>query len=86
MNSRFKKYLKDLEQKNISEEELDKILEELHKSFAVLSQEEQKYANLFLQDVQSGNIQVEENKTFRDYVTEYQINAKNDKITKLSWG
>ena len=84
MNSRFKKYLKDLEQKNVSELELEKILEELHKSFAVLTQEEQKYANLFLQDVQSGNIQVEENKTFRDYVTEYQINAKNDKITKLS--
>ncbi len=84
MNSRFKKYLKDLEQKNVSNEKLELMLEELHKSFAVLTQEEQKYANLFLQDVQSGNIQVKRNKTFRDYVIEYQINAINDKISKIS--
>lgn len=84
MNSRFEKYLKDLEQKNITEEELQLVLEELHKSFAVLTQEEQKYANVFLQDVQCGNIQVEKNKTFRDYVTEYMLNAKNDKISQIS--
>lgn len=84
MNSRFKKYLKDLEQKNVTDEELQFILEELHKSFAVLTQEEQKYADIFLQDVQSGKIQVEENKTFRDYVTEYQAKAKNDQIHKVA--
>ena len=84
MNSRFEKYLRDLEQKNITEEELQLVLEELHKSFAVLTQEEQKYANVFLQDVQCGNIQVEKNKTFRDYVTEYMLNAKNDKISQIS--
>ncbi len=84
MNSRFKKYIKDLEQKNVSNEELRLVLEELHKSFAVLSQEEQKYADIFLQDIQSGEIQVEENKTFRDYVTEYLAKAENDQIHRVS--
>ena len=54
------------------------------KSFAVLSQEEQKYANIFLHDVECGNVKVESGKTFRDYVTEYQAKAKNDQIHKMA--
>ena len=84
MNSRFEKVKRDLEQPNISEEQLQANLDELHKSFAVLSQEEQKYANIFLHDVECGNVKVESGKTFRDYVTEYQVKAKNDQIHKVS--
>lgn len=42
MNSRFTKYLKMLQ----SGEESEEVLDDLHKSFATLTQEEQKYANL----------------------------------------
>jgi len=42
------------------------ILDELHKSFATLSQEEQKLANIFLNDVMSGNMQLTADKTFKD--------------------
>ena len=62
MNSRFEKYLKALNQSEISEEELDKILSELHKSFASLTQEEQKYANIFVHDIQSGRKKEKEEK------------------------
>lgn len=84
MNSRFKKYLKMLEQENISKEELENSLKELHKSFASLSQEQQKYANIFLHDIESGNIQIDSSKTFMDYITEYATNAAYDQIKKLS--
>lgn len=79
MNSRFEKYIKALDA-GIPPEELEAVKNDLHKSFALLSQEEQKYANIFLHDIQSGNIKLELGKTFRDYVTEYQSQAKNDKI------
>lgn len=84
MNSRFNKYKKALEQKDISKTELERILEDLHKSFATLTQEEQKFANIFLNDIQSGSVILEPDKTFRDYITEYIANAQNDQIHKLA--
>ena len=80
MNSRFKKYLKAL-QDGIETKE---ILEELHKSFATLTQEEQKYATLFLRDVHSGDVTVDENKSLRDYITEYMVRAKNDQLHRFA--
>ena len=66
MNSRFNKYLKALQ----GGTEVAAVLEELHRSFAALTREEQKYANIFLHDVQNGDTVVDEGKTLRDYITE----------------
>ncbi|WP_430885145.1 type I restriction endonuclease subunit R [Fusibacter sp. JL216-2] len=83
MNSRFEKYLKVLRQDDINQEQLQETLDELHKSFATLTQEEQKYANIFIHDVQSGNVEIEGGKSFRDYITEYQFRAKNEQVRQL---
>ena len=83
MNSRFEKWKKQLEQPDISQEALDATLEELHKSFAFLSQEEQKYANLFLHDVQTGDVKLQEGVTFQDYIYQYRNNVKNEQVHKL---
>ena len=83
MNSRFEKYLKTLTHDNVDEGEMHKTLDELHKSFAMLTQEEQKYANIFLHDVESGNVRMESGKTFREYITTYQFKAKNDQINRI---
>lgn len=80
MNSRFEKYLKNLHQADVTEEQLQASLDELHKSFATLTQDEQKYAEIFLHDVQRAEVVVEDGKTLRDYITEYQYKAKNDQI------
>lgn len=80
MNSRFKKFLKALQ----DGVETADVLNELHKSFAVLSQEEQKYAHMFLLDVQRGNKIVEDDKTLSDYITEYQAEARNDRIHRFA--
>lgn len=84
MNSRFEKYLKLIHQEGVSAETLERVLNELHKSFATLSQEEQKYANIFLHDIQRGDVRVQDGKTFRDYITEYQHKAKNDQIHRFA--
>lgn len=83
MNSRFEKYLKMLEQEGVDPDQLQDTLDELHKSFASLSQEEQKYANIFLHDVQSGDAKLRDGMSLRDYISEYQYNAKNEEIKKL---
>ena len=80
MNSRFKKYIKALQ----DGAETAAVLDELHKSFATLTQEEQKYANIFLHDVQNGDVVVDEGKTLRDYITEYMTSAKNDQIHRFA--
>jgi type I restriction enzyme R subunit len=84
MNTRFEKYLHVLGQKNVSEAEMQQTLDDVHKSFAYLTQDEQKYANIFLHDVECGYAVMEKGKTFRDYVTEYQSQAKNDEIRTLA--
>ncbi|MEN1761718.1 type I restriction endonuclease subunit R [Anoxynatronum sibiricum] len=84
MNTRFEKFLRILEQDKIDPDEMRKTLDDLHKSFAMLSQEEQKYANIFLHDVERGIAVLEPGKTFRDYVTKYQFKAKNDQIKRIT--
>lgn len=84
MNTRFDKYLKELVKGDVDPLELQNTLDELYKSFAALTQEEQKYANLFIHDVQSGIAKIESGKTFREYITEYEFNVKNDQIKKIS--
>ena len=83
MNTRFEKFLKTLKQENADSEQVQRTLDELHKSFASLSQEDQKYANIFIHDVQSGNATLDNKKTFREHITDYQSKAKNSEVDTL---
>lgn len=83
MNSRFSKYLKLLNDSS-SSKAISDAEEELHKTFATLTQEEQKFANIFLHEIQRGEVEVSEDKTFRDYITEYIARNKNDQIHNLA--
>ncbi|MCK9323758.1 MAG: HsdR family type I site-specific deoxyribonuclease, partial [Candidatus Methanomethylophilaceae archaeon] len=84
MNSRFEKYLRILKAEGTTQELIDDTFNELHKSFASLSQEEQKYADVFLHDFENGTVSLIEGKKLRDYITEYQMKAKNDQISKFA--
>ena len=84
INSKFTKFLKVLRRETYSGEEFENALQNLHKSFASLSQEKQKFANMLIHDIESGDLIIDENKTFMDYITEYELNAENDQIRQLS--
>lgn len=85
MNSNFKKYLKVLDKSGTKQSEIDTIKEELHKSFAILTSQEQKYANRILHDIESGDLIIsDENRTLRDYISSYMEEAQNDQIHKLA--
>lgn len=81
MNARFEKWLK-----TIGGIEEAAALEELHHSFATLSKEDQKFAELFLHDVQSGDIKLDPNLTLSDYITTYKQKDANDKVLKVIKG
>lgn len=82
MNSRFDKYLKELNQhQDLASIELT--LNELHKSFSSLAQSEQKYAKLFLHDLQRGDAQLTEGHSFRDYINDYKDKAENAQVNAV---
>lgn len=82
MNSRFDKYLKELNQHQDSAS-IETTLNELHKSFASLTQSEQKYAKLFLHDLQRGDAPLLEGHTLRDYINTYKDNAENAQLNAV---
>jgi type I restriction enzyme R subunit len=75
MNSRFAKYLKELQGGDGPSREAT--LAELHRSFTSLSQEDQKFAEIFLHDIQRGDVQIDPERTFRDYLVDYKARAKS---------
>lgn len=75
MNSRFAKYLKVLQSGDAPSKEAT--LAELHRSFTSLSQEDQRFAEIFLHDMQRGDVQIDPARTFRDYLVDYKARAKN---------
>lgn len=84
MNSRFAKYIKLLHEAGITQEAVAQAEAELHKTFATLSQEEQKYADIFLHDIQRGDVRVSEGESFRYYINKYLSEAQNDQIHRVA--
>lgn len=81
MNSRFEKYLKVLE--NGDEQAKETTLADLHRSFSSLSQESQKFAEIFLHDIQRGDVKIDPAHTFQDYLTDYKAKAKNKEVEAI---
>ena len=83
MNENFTKWFKALDQGDVSPEELDALYANLHRTFATLSQEDQSFAELFIHDIQSGEVSVESGMTLRDYITRYAQRARSKQVAKL---
>lgn len=84
LNSRFEKYLRTLHNGTATAEERASVFEELHRSFASLSQDEQRFAEIFLHEVEQGTVSLEQGKTFKDYIVDYQSKAQNDSIHEVA--
>ena len=80
MNANFVKWLKALKEDS---PELAEMSAQLHRSFAALSRDEQRLAELFLHDVERGDAEVEEGMTLRDYIMRYAKREKDEQIDKL---
>lgn len=83
LNSKFEKFLKQLEPKDVSDEELDALLHDLHGHFAMLSREDQVIADRLLREIRYGEAELVPGKTFQDYLNDYKHSETLDEIQIL---
>ena len=81
MNSHFERFIEQLN--NDSQEDLNAILCDLHRSFASLSQEEQMYADIIIRDAQAKSLQIRDSWKLSDYITHYMKQAENKTIDEI---
>ncbi len=71
MNSKFEKF-SQLEGSSANDEAKKNALEELYKTFATLSKEQQHFADMFITDFKNGKITLTPGKLIMDYIVDYQ--------------
>lgn len=84
IDSKFQKFIKNLYTEGQGSEMTKAAFEELCKTFATLSQKDQRTALIILHDIQSGDLHLEQGKTINDYIAEYQISELKKQIMNLS--
>ena len=84
LDSKFRKFIKNLYMEGPGSELTKAALEDLCKTFATLPQADQRTALVILHDIQSGNLRLEKGKTIYDYIAEYQISELHKQIMTLS--
>ena len=83
IDSKFQKFIKNLYMEGPGSELTKSALEELCKTFATLSQKDQRTALIILHDIQSGDLHLDKGKTIYDYIAEYQISELHKQIMTL---
>ena len=66
--------------KNPIKEREEEFLKELEKNLSTLSEDDQNLAREIIRDIETGRLEVEEGKTFRDYIASYGESRKNREI------
>lgn len=84
INSKFMKFIKNLYMEGPGSELTKAALKELHKTFASLSQKDQRTATIILHDLQRGDLHLESGKTIQDYINEYQLKELRGYVMILS--
>ncbi|QTL97475.1 HsdR family type I site-specific deoxyribonuclease [Iocasia frigidifontis] len=82
LNANFRKYIR-LRKDKSDPEELDRVINDLHRFFLTLTKEQQKYADMVLYDLQNGALIVEDDKEFMDYINEYQSKIEYNQIQNI---
>lgn len=83
IDSKFQKFIKNLYTEGPGSEITKSALEDLCKTFATLSQTDQRTALIILHDLQSGDLHLEQGKTIYDYIAEYQDSELHKQIMTL---
>ncbi len=85
MNEKFDKWLKRIQSAAGAGEEtaVEAVLDELHSSFASLTAEQQRYAEIVIQAAQSFDLEIKPGMTFIDYINEFQSAGKSGQVMSL---
>ena len=82
MNSNFVKYKTALNSGDAKQIEL--IKNELFSTFSILSQNEQKIANMIIHDIETGDLVINDDRTLREIVNQYIKDETNDVVNNIS--
>lgn len=83
MNENFNKYLKELQDPNSSKEYLDELKNSLHKNFTLLPRDKQAYAEMIMNDLQSGDLKIVKESDFNDYINAYSVSELDRQIDSM---
>lgn len=84
INAKFVKFVKNLYLSGPGSELTQEAFKELHKTFASLSQKDQRTAMVILHDLQSGDLHLSPGKTIYDYIAEYQFRELHKQVVILA--
>lgn len=84
INSKFMRFVKNLYSEGLGSELTKRALQDLHKSFASLSQKDQRTAIVILHDIQRGDLRLSVGKTIYDYIAEYQVDELKKQIMSVA--
>ncbi len=84
INSKFRKYLKNIEYDGLGSESVRLAEEELHKCFPSLSRDDQECASSFLSDIRFGKVRAKSGKTFKEYLEDYKDKRNKKRIGDLA--
>lgn len=83
MDSLFSRYL-TIKQTTADETQTKEALAKVSNMFALLSQEDQRFANMFIWDVESGKLVPDRSKSISEYIADYKYKDLNNKIHRFS--
>lgn len=83
LNNNFQRYIR-LQENDSNPEMKERVKKDLHRFFATLTADQQRYANMVINDLENGELTVESNKEFIDYINDYQERTESDNIKGLS--
>lgn len=81
INNNFDRLVVSLNEGDTNEQR--RIKNDLHRSFANLPREKQAYANMVINDLETGTLVVQGDKDFTDYINEYQERSESRNITQI---
>lgn len=84
INSKFIRFVKYLYTSGPDSEMVKKTQQDLHKTFASLSQRDQRTALTILHDIQTGDLRLQAGKTIYDYIVDYQKRECDQQVYTLS--
>lgn len=83
LDTLFSRYL-TIKQTTEDETKIKEALAEVSNMFAQLSQEDQRFGNMFIRDVESGKLIPDTTKSIREYISDYKLANQENKIRKFS--
>lgn len=81
LNNNFQKFVRSQTEGNQQEQE--RIKNDLHRFFSTLTSEQQRYANMVINDLENGDLVVKVGEDFTDYIVDYQEKSESGHVTKL---